>query len=78
MKDYIEILLDNGSKKKMEVVIIFDIEGYEYHYIIYTELDRSHYYLAKFIGEEIVDLITKFDEIELKLANNIFKGVIER
>ena len=76
MGDHINVFMANGDEIKMEVVSIFDIDGYDFHYIIYTELDRSHYYLAKFVGENIVDLLNDFDEKELSLANKIFKGVV--
>lgn len=74
--DCIDIIMDDGTKKKMEVVNIFEIDGYKYHYIIYTEIDRSHYYLAKFLGDNIATLSMDFDEKELMLANKIFEGVV--
>ena len=77
MKDYIEVLNDNNEYKKMEVVTIFNIENYDYNYIIYTELDRSNYYLAKYKGDKLEELSSNFDEKEFEIANEIFKGVVK-
>ena len=78
MKDYIEVLNDNNEYEKMEVVTIFNIENYDYNYIIYTELDRSNYYLAKYKGDKLEELSTNFDEKEFEIANEIFKGVVKK
>ena len=78
MKDYIEVLSDNNEYKKMEVVTIFNIENYDYNYIIYTELDRSNYYLAKYKGDKLDELSSDFDEKEFEIANEIFKGVVKK
>ena len=77
MKDYIEVLNDNNEYEKMEVVTIFNIENYDYNYIIYTELDRSNYYLAKYKGDKLEELSSNFDEKEFEIANEIFKGVVK-
>lgn len=78
MKDYIDIYLEDGSKCQMEVVSIFKLDDYEFNYIIYCELDRSHYYLAKYIGDNIVNLSTDFNDEEFRRANAIFKVVVEK
>ena len=36
--DYIDIYDDKGNKKQMQVVSIFELEGKNYHYIVYKEL----------------------------------------
>ena len=77
MKDYIEVLDKNNEFKKMEIVTIFNIENYDYNYIIYTELDKSNYYLAKYKGDKINELLSNFDEKEFEIANEIFKGVVK-
>ena len=77
MKDYIEVLNNNNEYEKMEVVTIFNIENYDYNYIIYTELDRSNYYLAKYKGDKLDELSSDFDEKEFEIANEIFKGVVK-
>lgn len=77
MKDYIEVLDKNNKLKKMEIVTIFNIENYDYNYVIYTELDKSNYYLAKYRGDKIDELLSNFDEKEFEIANEIFKGVVK-
>ena len=77
MKDYIEVLDKNNEFKKMEIVTIFNIENYDYNYIIYTELDKSNYYLAKYKGDKINELLSNFDEKEFEIANEIFNGVVK-
>lgn len=76
-RDYIEITNSNNESRKVEVVTIFQKEGTEDNYIIYKEQDNSHYYLAKYKGENIVNLETDMTEEEYQYANLIFKGVIE-
>jgi len=76
MKDYIDVYTDNGVEK-MEVVLIFNLEGYKYNYIIYRTLDNEHYYIGKYIGENIVDLDTNLSENEMLLAEKILEGVLD-
>ena len=73
--DYIDIYDDKGNKKQMKVVSIFELEGYEYHYIVYKELDDSRVYLAKF-KENQEELNTNISEEELKLCEAIMSGVM--
>lgn len=73
--DYIEITDSNNNKKKMEVVNIFELEGYPKKYIIYKELDDSHYYLAKF-QDNIEDLDTNFTNKEYEMCQVIFNEVL--
>jgi len=75
-KNYFNIVMDDGNKKKMEIVSIFNIENYEFNYIIYRELDKSHYFVAKYIGDEIVNLSTDLSDEEYKFAKKIFEGVV--
>lgn len=77
MKDYIYVYDENNSKIKMEVVTIFNIDKYDFNYIIYKEIDNSKYYIAKYKGENIVDLNNNLSEDEMKFANSIFKGVMK-
>ena len=77
MKDYIVVYDKNNKKTKMEVVTIFKIDKYEFNYIIYKELDNSKYYIAKYKGENIVDLDNNLSEEEMKFANSVFKGVMK-
>lgn len=73
--DLIEIKDQNGQKKKMEVVTIFGLENKVEKYIIYRELDASHYYVAKFKNNEN-DLDTNLSKEEYELCNKIFKEVV--
>lgn len=74
--DYVYISDDNNNEKKMEVVSIFDLDGYDYKYIIYCELDKSHYYLAKF-KDNVSELNTNLSDEEYKLCNVIFKEIVK-
>ena len=77
MKDIIEVFDENSNKKQMEVVTTFTLEEFDYNYIIYRELDGSHYYVAKYKGENMVDLNTNLSKEELILCNKVFKEVIK-
>ena len=77
MKDYIDIYDKDGNIEKMEAVTIFKLEGYEFNYIIYRTLDQKHYYIAKYIGDDMVELNTDLNEEEMKLANKILESIIE-
>ena len=61
----------------MEVVTTFKLDEYDFNYIIYRELDMSHYYIAKYKGDNIVNLNTDLSNNELLLANKVFKEVIK-
>lgn len=77
MQDLIEITDKNNEKRMVEVVTTFKLDGYDYNYIIYRELDKSHNYLARYKGDNIVNLDTNLSPLELELAEIIFKGVKE-
>lgn len=74
--DYIEIIDLNNQKKKMEVVSIFELEKHSENYIIYRELDGSHYYLAKY-KDNVEDLDTNISKEEYNLCKAIFNEVIK-
>lgn len=76
MKDYIDVYDDNGNKEQMEVICTFNLEGYDYTYIIYKTLDSSHYYIGKYKGENLVDIDTNLSEKEYNLAEKILEGVL--
>ena len=76
MKDYIDIYNKDGKIEKMEAVSIFNLDGYDYNYIIYKTLDNKHYYIAKYKGEDIVNLDTNLTTEELSLANKVFESII--
>lgn len=74
--DYIYVFDENDNKKKMEVVSTFKLENLPDKYIIYSELDRSHYYIGKY-KDGSDELITDLSEKELELCNSIFKEVMK-
>lgn len=75
MKDYIEITDKNNNKRKVEVITIFQLEGYESNYIIYRELDGSHDYIAKYQNNDFATLDTNLSKLELQLVEIIYRGV---
>lgn len=74
--DYVFIKDETGNEKKMEIVSIFELDGYDYKYIIYCELDKSHYYLGKF-KDNVSELNTDLSEDEYDLCNVIFKEIVK-
>lgn len=75
--DYIYITDENNNKLKMELVTTFELKNFEYKYIIYKELDNSHYYLAKY-KDDLEELNTNFSEKEYEMCNLIFKEVTSK
>ena len=71
---YIDIYDDKDTKKQMEVVSIFNFEGYDYHYIVYKELDGSRMYVAKYKDNQ-EELNTNLSKKELELCEAIMDGV---
>ena len=77
MKDLIEITDKTGKKRQVELVATFNLENYEYNYIIYRELDRSHNFVARYMGEDIAYLDSNLSQEELELSKIVFEGVKE-
>ena len=75
--DYIYITDENNNRIKMELVTTFELKNRDYKYIIYCELDKSHFYLAKY-KDNIEELNTDFTDSEYKLCNEIFKEVTKK
>ena len=75
--DYIYITDESNNKIKMELVTTFELKNRSFKYIIYKELDNSHYYLAKY-KDNIEELNTDFSEKEYELCNEIFKEVTKK
>ena len=73
--DTITILDDNNNEKMMEVCLTFKLAGYNDNYIIYNELDKSHYYIGKY-KDDSLDIDTRLNEEEYKLCNQIFEKVV--
>ncbi len=72
--DYIEITDEKGNNKKMEVVCTFKLKEYNFNYIIYSEMDKSHYYIAKY-KDNTDDLITDLTDDEFNTASKVFEEV---
>ena len=72
MKDYIDIYGDNNNSSTMEAVCTFELNNSSF--IIYSDLDKSHYYLSKYDKDN--NLITDISEDELNKANSIFMEVM--
>ncbi len=72
MKDYIDILDENNNKETMEAVCSFELNSFSF--IIYTDLDKKHYYLSKYDKDN--NLITDISDDEYNKANSIFMEVM--
>lgn len=77
MKDYIEVFDEQGKMEIMEAVCTFKLKNYDSNYIIYCELDKSHYYLAKYDNNDISDLNTDFKQDEFDQAFKVFKEIVQ-
>jgi len=75
MKDYIYVYDKDNIKKKMEVVCTFSLPNYDYNYIIYKTLDNSHNYVARYSGNDFLNLDNSLTEEEIKLATEIFERI---
>ena len=74
--DYIYVTDENNNEKQMEVVSTFKLDGYNFNYIIYCELDKSHFYIAKY-RDNIDDLDTNLSDKEINLCNIIFEEIMK-
>ena len=74
MKDYIEIIDDDGKEETYELVSTFNIEGYSSNYVVYKNIDSDKYYLAKYNGMNMSELDTDLSDEEIKLARALFEG----
>ena len=77
MMDFIYIEDEKGKQITFEVVTIFNIEDSEHNYIIYRSLDKEKYYIAKYLGENVVDLDTNLSDKELRIGNTILEQIIK-
>lgn len=71
----IDIYSKNGKKTVMELLLAFKLENYEYNYVIYRELDKSKTYVARYKGNQKLDLDTNLSKEELFLCNKLFMEV---
>ena len=76
MKNYIDIYDEVGNKKQMEIVSTFNLKGFSSNYIIYSEIDKSHFYIAKYEGNNMSDIDTNLSNEELVLCNKVFKEIL--
>lgn len=74
--DTIFIIDDDGNRKPMEAVSIYEMPNSSFHYVIYRSFDYQNYYVGKYLGEDIVDLNTELSVEEMKIADEILKGVM--
>ncbi|MBP3840844.1 MAG: hypothetical protein IK997_01820 [Bacilli bacterium] len=65
----------NNKRLEMEVVTIFKFANNIFNYVIYTDMDRNNYYVAKYVYE-IDELNTDLTENELNICNQILEGVL--
>ena len=77
MKDYIEVFDEQGKMEIMEAVCTFKLKNYDSNYIIYSELDKSHYYLAKYDNNDISNLNTDFNQEEFDQEFKVFKEIVQ-
>ena len=73
MRYFIDIYDSNKNKLKMEVVMKFNLEGYRDNYLIYKEINEDNYFIAKYIGENMVDLDTDLTKSEIELAEKLLE-----
>ena len=69
--DKIEIIMDNGLKEDMEIVLEYDYN--QSKYIIYKN-KKNNYYIAK--CDENYNLDTELNNTEIKYGEDILKGAI--
>lgn len=75
-KDIFNIYGQNGRIYQMQAITIYSIEKTGYNYIIYKELKKEKYYVAKFKGETTVELNTQLDKRETEYANTVLNKII--
>jgi len=73
--NYIGITNNDGTTTKMEIVTTFKLDKFNDNYIIYTDIERKHYYIAKYLLDGKLD--TNISNQELKYANAILKEVLK-
>lgn len=74
--DYVYVTKESGIIEKMEVVTLFNLSNSDYNYIIYKSLSGNDYYVGKYIGEDVSDLITDLNGKELEYAKGIFDALV--
>ena len=77
MQDIIEIYDENGTVTEMEVVTIFKLDEYSFNYMIYKKPEENDYYVAKYNGNNFVNLNTDLSNKELIFSNKVLKEVLK-
>ncbi len=75
--DKIVVYSDDGTREEMEVVTIYEMSNRPFHYIIYRSF-QDEYYVGKYMGDQVVDLDTDLDALEMKYAEGILEGLVGR
>ena len=73
--DMITIVDETGNKKQMEVCLTFKLANCLDSYVIYSELDKSHYYIGKYM-EDMMNIDTILTNEEYQLCESIFERVV--
>lgn len=79
-KDIITVLLDNGTKKDMELILLYSDEDTNQNYVLYRELDaKEECYAAKYIlnnNEFVLD--TNLSKKEIAKLQLLLDTTLER
>ena len=75
--DYIYIIKENNEMEQMEVVTVYNVSGSDYNYIIYKSLDdSSKYYVGKYMGDAVNELVTDLSEEERIYAQGVYDALV--
>ena len=75
MKDLIEIKNKDNKLETKELVATYTLNNL-YNYLIYKDLNADNFYVARYEGEDVVDLITNLSEEEINLAKILIEGEV--
>ncbi len=73
--NYVMVMDKDQNVEKMEALVNFNIDESNYNYIIYKRLDSDDCFVAKYVGDNIVDLITDLSNEELAYAQAIYDSL---
>lgn len=72
--DTITIEMEDGTKKEMEMVSLFDMSSSDFHYIIYKS--DNDYYVGKYTEADPNTIITELSNEELTYCESVLKRLI--
>ena len=75
-KDLFWITDDKGNELQMEAVVMYSIKLTGFNYIIYRDLEKLNYYVAKFTDDDVKTMITDLDEKEYSYAQIVLNEVM--